>query len=64
MTAIDVLKMIVTDMEQDVRRDEGLPFTGENVARSLGEIRAAISALAEILMTSTGEGPTLKDGTP
>lgn len=40
---------ISQDMSDDTSRDEGLPFTGKNVARSLGEIRATVVALAELL---------------
>lgn len=50
--AIEVLDAIATDMEADVSRDERLPFTAENVARSLGEIRAAVQALANIISAS------------
>lgn len=53
-----VLDMIVADMDRDVLRDEGLPFTGDNVARSLGEIRAAVSALALVMLAATGEDTT------
>ena len=44
---IDALLVeIEDDMERDVIRDDGLPFNGETVSRSLGEIRAAVAALA------------------
>lgn len=40
---------IQQDMVRDVHRDEGAPFNGETVARALGEIRAAVHALAGML---------------
>lgn len=43
---VGMCQLVSADMESDVERDEGLPFTGDNVARSLGEIRAAVQALA------------------
>ena len=44
-----VLHMIAADTEADAERYDGTPFTGANVAVQLGEIRAAICALANIL---------------
>lgn len=55
MSKAKVLRLIVEDMTADVDRDEGLPFTGANVARSLGEIRAAIVALAGIMESEVSD---------
>ena len=41
---------IRTDIEDDVRRREGMPLTGENVAVALGEICAQVHALANCMI--------------
>ena len=42
------LRMIATDMESDSVALEGAPFNGATVARNLGQMMAAIAALANI----------------
>ena len=46
---IEVCQMIRSDMERDVNKMEGQPFTGRNVAVQFGRQAAAISALARIV---------------
>ena len=52
MTAIEkqlaALHMVAADMESDAVALEGAPFDGPTVARNLGQIMAAIAALANI----------------
>jgi histidine ammonia-lyase len=52
MTAIEkqlaALHMVAADMESDAVALEGAPFNGTTVAVALGQIMAAVSALANI----------------
>lgn len=43
---IERLQTIATDMENDAKRFDGMPFTGKTVAEYFGNHGAAISALA------------------
>ena len=45
----EVLKMIAQDQEDDAIKFDGQPFTGKTVAEYLGNLGAAIAALANIL---------------
>ena len=45
----EVLKMIAQDQEDDAIKFDGQPFTGKTVAEYLGNLGAAIAALADIL---------------
>ena len=47
--SIEVLKMVMEDVENDVKRFEGLEFNGRNVAEYLGYHGAAIYAIAKQL---------------
>lgn len=47
--AIEVLKMIAEDAENDVYEFEGKPFDGKTVAAYFGHHGASIKALAEIV---------------
>jgi hypothetical protein len=53
MTSIEkqlkALHLIATDMEADATALEGAQFNGEVVARNLGQIMAAIAALASVV---------------
>ncbi len=46
--AIKVLQMIQEDMKSDTKKRDGMDFNGKNVGAALGEISAAVSALAQI----------------
>jgi hypothetical protein len=46
-----VLREIALDVERDVHRFEGQPFTGKTVGEYMGCQAAAIKALAEIVAT-------------
>ena len=47
--AINILKMIATDMKQDSADFDGQPFNGKIVATYFGNQGAAITALAKIM---------------
>ncbi len=49
---IEVLEMIATDMKNDAREFEGRPFNGKTVAEYLGNLGAAIAALADIVKST------------
>ncbi len=48
-TRSEVLEMIAADMKNDASAFEGRPFTGKTVAEYLGNLGAAIAALANII---------------
>lgn len=48
---IEVLKEISADMEINAKDYDGKPFNGKTVAEYFGKQGAAISALADILIT-------------
>lgn len=57
--AIEVLKTIQTDMQEDAKRFDGQPFTGKTVAEYFGCHGAAIAALARLMqgvLEERGEG--------
>jgi len=45
---VKMLRGLRNDIEVDVDRREGLPFTGRNVSEALGEICAQIDAIAAV----------------
>lgn len=47
--AIKVLETIILDMENDARSLDSLPFTGLTVGKQLGQLYAAIQAIAHVL---------------
>ena len=47
--ALATLKTIRQDIEQDVNDMEGKPFTGQEVAKNFGYVRAQLDALARIM---------------
>lgn len=59
---IEVLGMIAKDMKNDAANFDGLPFNGKTVAEYLGNLGAAIAALADIVK-STLEKPEFKKNT-
>lgn len=48
---IKICKMISDDMKNDASEFEGKEFNGRNVAEYLGNLGAAVAALANILST-------------
>jgi hypothetical protein len=46
---IKILETIATDMENDAREFDGKPFNGKTVATYLGNLGAAVAALADIV---------------
>lgn len=46
---LEALQLIAIDMETDAAALEGAPFSGEVVARNLGQLMAAVHALAKIM---------------
>ena len=48
---ITILKMIATDIENDMTEMEGQEFNGKNVATQFGNQAAAIASLAKIIQT-------------
>jgi hypothetical protein len=46
-----VLKMIATDMGNDAKNFDGLPFNGKTVAEYFGNQGAAIAALSDIILS-------------
>jgi hypothetical protein len=44
----DVLELIISDMEKDVRRFERKPFNGRTLGELHGELCATVQALAKI----------------
>lgn len=48
-TKIEILEMIATDMENDVKEFDGRPFNGHTVAEYFGNQGAAMAALANIV---------------
>jgi hypothetical protein len=57
-----VLREIALDVERDVIRFEGQPFTGRVVAEYMGCQAAAIKALAEIVETLLPADPAAQPG--
>ncbi len=55
MTKPEVLREIVRDMENDAREFDGRPFNGKTVAEYLGNLGAAIAAIAEIVKSILDE---------
>lgn len=53
---IEVLRMIVEDVANDVMELDGAPFDGKVVAEMFGKQAAAIQALANILLAESLEG--------
>ncbi len=51
----DVLKMIADDMAADSKNFECAPFNGRTVATYLGNLGAAVAALAGIIATLVPE---------
>lgn len=49
MTKIEVLDLIITDVEKDMQKLEGAPFTGKNVAEHFGYLGAQVQSIAKIL---------------
>ena len=49
---IKVLKMIAEDMKNDSIKFDGRPFNGKNVAEYLGNLGAAITALANTMRST------------
>lgn len=47
--AVEVARMIQTDVEADVIRTEGMAFTGANVAEMYGNLSAAVVTLAKMV---------------
>ena len=45
----NVLEMIARDMKNDAKEFDGRPFNGRTVAEYLGNLGAAIAALADIV---------------
>jgi hypothetical protein len=48
-TKLEVLEMIITDMEEDVKKFDGAPLTGKTVAEIHANLAAAIQALAKVV---------------
>lgn len=49
MAPMEVCRMVVKDMKDDVARFDGQPFNGKTVAEYFGNQGAAIAALAKVL---------------
>ena len=47
--ALEILKMIASDMEKDAKDFDGKPFTGKTMAEYNGNQGAAIASLANII---------------
>lgn len=58
---IRVLGLIAQDMEDDATRSEGMAFTGKNVAEALGQLGAAVQAVAKILAQELEEQTTQQE---
>lgn len=58
---LEVLDTIQADMKKDAERFDGQPFTGKTMAEYNGYQGAAISSLAEILVTVMKELKKLKE---
>lgn len=46
---IEVLRMIIDDMDADVKKFESAPFTGKTLGELHGNLCATVQALAKIL---------------
>ena len=55
-TIIEVLEMIISDMEKDVKDFEGKPFDGRTLGELHGNLCATIQALAKVLKKHIQEG--------
>jgi hypothetical protein len=54
--ALETLKVLRRDIERDVYRFEGAPFNGQTAAVYLGNISAAVSVVARVLIEHIADG--------